>query len=175
MIRPPPRSTLFPYTTLFRSDFVGDTDEVFVFSRALAEAEIAALAPPPPATGPVLQYDMQTLLSDGRMKDLSGHVHHGTISGTTDIAGNVGRARHFNAGDRITASPIPVPATDFTVAAWFRWTTNPSPYYGGIQGGGGSWELRVMADGHLGATFYQSIGPDVFTEIVSTLAYNHGT
>src|SRR3989454_9496384 len=70
---------------------------------------------------------------------------------------------------------ISVPATDFTVAAWFRWTTNPSPYYSGIQGGGLSWELRVMADGRFGATFYQSIGPDVFTEIVSPLAYNDGT
>src|SRR2546427_1268651 len=89
---------------------------------------------------------MQTLLLDGRMKDLSGHANHGTLFGTTSIAGKVGQARHFNAGDRITASSIPVPATDFTVAAWFRWTTNPSPYYSGIQGGGGSWELRVMAD-----------------------------
>ena len=32
-----------------------------------------------------------------------------------------------------------------------------------------------MADGRFGATFYQSIGPDVFTEIVSPLAYNDGT
>ena len=118
---------------------------------------------------------MQTLLSDGRMKDLSGHVHHGTITGTTDVAGKVGRARHFDgSGDRITAPAISVPATDFTVAAWFRWTTNPSPYYSGIHGGGTSWELRVMADGRFGATFYQSIGPDVFTEIVSPLAYNDG-
>src|SRR2546426_3693509 len=64
--------------------------------------------------------------------------------------------------------------SDFTVAAWFRWTTNPTPYYSGIHGGGGSWELRVMANGRFGATFYQSIGPDVFTEIVSPLAYNDG-
>src|SRR3989475_3442171 len=156
------------------SDFAGDIDEVFVFSRSLTDAEIAALAPPPPATGPVLQYDMQTLLPDGRMKDLSGHANHGTLFGTTSIAGKVGQARHFNAGDRITAPAIPAPATDFTVAAWFRWTTNPSPYYSGIHGGGGSWELRVMADGRFGATFYQSIGPDVFTEIVSPLAYNDG-
>src|SRR2546422_4441500 len=157
------------------SDFAGDLDEVFVFSRALTDAEIAALAPPPPATSPVLRYDMETLVPDGRMKDLSGHANHGTITGATDIAGKIGRARHFNAGDRITAPPIQVPSTDFTVAAWFRWTTNPSPYYGGIQGGGGSWELRVMADGHFGATLYQSIGPDVFTEIRSPLAYNDGT
>jgi len=93
----------------------------------------------------------------------------------TTARSRIGRARHFNAGDRITAPPIQVPSTDFTVAAWFRWTTNPSPYYGGIQGGGGSWELRVMADGHFGATLYQSIGPDVFTEIRSPLAYNDGT
>src|SRR2546425_8619981 len=32
-----------------------------------------------------------------------------------------------------------------------------------------------MADGRLGSTFYQSIGPDVFTESVSPLAYNDGT
>src|SRR2546427_7496635 len=84
MIRRPPRSTLFPYTTLFRS--------------------------------------METLLSDGRMQDLSGHANHGTITGTTIVAGKVGLARHFNAGDRITAPAISVPATDFTVAGWFRWT-----------------------------------------------------
>src|SRR2546422_7444932 len=58
MIRRPPRSTLFPYTTLFRS--------------------------------------MQTLTGDGKMKDLSGHGNDGTISGTTDVAGIVGRARQFN-------------------------------------------------------------------------------
>src|SRR2546426_6610337 len=39
----------------------------------------------------------------------------------------------------------------------------------------GSWELRVMADGRFGATFYKSIGPDVFTDIRSPLAYNDGT
>src|SRR5437867_7286074 len=97
------------------------------------------------------------------------------MTGTTDVAGKVGRARHFNAADRITAPAISVHAADFTVVAWFSWTTNPSPYYSGIQGGGGSWELRVMADGRFGATFYQSIGPDVFTEIASPLTYNDGT
>src|SRR3989442_12962009 len=73
------------------------------------------------------------------------------MSGTTDVAGKVGRARHFNAGDRIMAPPILVPAIDFTVAAWFRWTANPSPYYSGIQGGGYSWELRIMDDGRFAA------------------------
>ena len=118
---------------------------------------------------------METLLSDGRMKDLSGHVNHGTITGTTDVAGKVGRARHFNAGDRITAPAISVPATDFTVAAWFRWTTNPSPYYSGIQGGGYSWELRVQNDGRFAVLFYQAISPDVYTTAGSLLTYNDGT
>src|SRR3989441_7855488 len=116
MIRRPPRSTLFPYTTLFRS------------------------------------------------------------TATTAIAAEVGRARHFaGGGDRITAPAIPVPATDFTVAAWFRWTTNPSPYYSGIDGGGFSWELRVMADGRFGSTFYQSICAEQITELhrLPTFKYGH--
>src|SRR2546428_4982956 len=65
-----------------------------------------ALLPPPPADGLVLSYDMETLLANGHMEDLSGQGHHGTMSGTTDVAGKVGRARHFNAGDRIMAPPI---------------------------------------------------------------------
>src|SRR2546427_2641247 len=104
---------------------------------------------------PRLAYDMETLTGSGLMRDLSVHGNDGMITGTTIVTGKVCLARHFNLGDRITAPPIPVPATDFTVAAWFRWTTNPSPYYSGIHGGGGSWELRVMADGRFGATFYQ--------------------
>src|SRR3989475_5797519 len=153
------------------SDFVGGIDEFRIFSRALTAEEIAALAPPPTARadGLALSYDMETLLPNGLMKDLSGQGRPGSLTGTTDVVGDVGRARHFNAGDRITAPAIPVTGVDFTVAAWFNWTTNPSPYYSGIQGGGGSWELRVMADGRFGATFYQSIGPDVFTDVRSPL------
>src|SRR2546428_9292121 len=111
------------------------------------------------------------------MKDLSGHINHGTITGTTVVCGKIGRARHFaGSGDRITAPAISVPATDFTVAAWFRWTTNPSPYYGGIQGGGCcSWELRVRADGRFAVIFYQAIQPDVYTSVASPVAYNDGT
>src|SRR5437667_10769617 len=94
---------------------------------------------------PLLAYDMETLTGSGLEKDLSGHGNDGTITGTTIVSGKVGLARHFDGnGDRITAPAISVLATDFTVAAWFRWTTNPSPYYSGIQGGGCcSWELRV--------------------------------
>src|SRR2546427_1464893 len=96
----------------------------------------------------------------------------GVSRGPPPIGGGVGRGSHSGGGDGTPPPAFSVPATDFTVAAWFRWTTNPSSYYSGIQGGGGSWELRVMADGRFGATFYQSIGPDVFTEIVTPLAYN---
>src|SRR5207245_10511922 len=100
---------------------------------------------------------------------LSTHVDHGRLSRTTHNAA-LPISRNFDgSGDRITAPAIPVPATDFTVAAWFRWTTNPSPYYSGIQGGGGSWELRVMADGRFSAQFCQSIGLAVFTQIVTPL------
>src|SRR2546426_4485536 len=115
MIRRPPRSTLFPYTTLFRS----------------------------------------------HMEDLSGQGHHGTMSGTTDVAGKVGRARHFNSGDRIMAPPILVPAIDFTGAAGFNWTTKSSPFYTGIQESGNSWELRVQNDGRVAVVFYATISPDV--------------
>src|SRR2546421_225685 len=77
-------------------------------------------------------------------------------------------------GHRITAPAIPVTGVDFTVAAWFNWTTNPSPYYSGIQGGGYSWELRVQNNGHFAVVFYQAIQPDIYTTATSPLAYNVG-
>src|SRR5439155_8094673 len=81
--------------------------------------------------------DMETVVFAGRMRDLTGPRDWGSVACTSDLAGKVGRARHFDgSGDRIAALAISVPATEFTVAAWFRWTTNPSPYYSGIQGGG---------------------------------------
>src|SRR5438874_10643890 len=74
----------------------------------------------------------------------------------------------FRSKDRITARAIQVPAADFTVAAWFNWTTNPSPYYGGIQGSGCcSWELRVRADGRFGIDFYQSRSEEHTSELQS--------
>src|SRR2546427_9937796 len=39
MIRRPPRSTLFPYTTLFRSEFYGDNRD-FLFGRDLFVAPV---------------------------------------------------------------------------------------------------------------------------------------
>src|SRR3989442_3691376 len=108
---------------------------------------------------------METLMVAGREKDLSGQGNDGTITGTTIVSGKVGLARHFDgSGDRITAPAISVPATDFTVAAWFRWTTNPSPYYSGIQGGGCcSRGLRLMSDGRRSIVSYHAIGPHIST------------
>src|SRR5437773_7609148 len=157
------------------SDFVGDIDEVRVFSRALSSDEIASMGPGPQADRLVLSYDMQNLTSGGWMRDLSGQGHNGELTGTTDVPGKVGRARHFGGGEKISAAAVPVPALNFTVAAWFNWTTNPSPDYGGIQGGGFSWELRVQNDGRFAILFYQSVGPDFYTVATSRLALNDGT
>jgi len=130
----------------------------------------------PPPSPLVLAYDMESLTQDGRMQDRSGNGNHGTMTGTTDIPGRVGRARHINTGERITAPEIPVTGLNFTVAAWFNWTANPSPYYGGIQGGGCcSWELRVRDDGRFAVVFYQAIQPDILTQVASRFAYNDGT
>src|SRR5690349_23150809 len=51
MIRRPPRSTLFPYTTLFRSDRARDArgSRRLAFGRALSRAPVAAGVPPRPA------------------------------------------------------------------------------------------------------------------------------
>src|SRR5947208_4418244 len=109
------------------------------------------------------------------MKDLSGQGHNGAMAGTADVPGKVGRARHFSSGERVSTSAIPLPALNFTIAAWFNWTANPSPYYSGIHGDGLSWELRVQNDGRFAVIFYQAIGPDVFTAVASPLTYNDGT
>src|SRR3712207_8112852 len=49
MIRRPPRSTLFPYTTLFRSarDLPGDVHLIFDRDRDTEQRPILALGPPP--------------------------------------------------------------------------------------------------------------------------------
>src|SRR3712207_8777212 len=49
MIRRPPRSTLFPYTTLFRSVYVGDNLKRLRVLNALTQAELAQKAGLTPA------------------------------------------------------------------------------------------------------------------------------
>src|SRR3712207_8841953 len=55
MIRRPPRSTLFPYTTLFRSEIIGSH-----FSRFYSRDDIAAGKP---------QRELELAAADGRIED----------------------------------------------------------------------------------------------------------
>src|SRR3989441_12954392 len=92
MIPSASRATLVPFSAL---------------SRSPGGTITGTSGSPPTVDGPVLAYDMETVLFDGRMKDLSGHVNHGTITGTTIVSGKVGLARHFDgSGGRITAPAI---------------------------------------------------------------------
>src|SRR3712207_7144929 len=65
MIRRPPRSTLFPYTTLFRSG--ADPHELLVEDRLVAEVADAA-----PAEA-LLHVRAEQSLRTGRGPDLAGH------------------------------------------------------------------------------------------------------
>src|SRR6266487_2888874 len=73
-----------------------------------------------PTNGLVLYYNMETINTDGKMKDLSGSDNHGTLIGTSNIAGKVGWARNFNGTtDGITAIDTPsLSSSDVTVSLW---------------------------------------------------------
>src|SRR3989441_3108872 len=71
---------------------------------------------------PPLAYDMETLTGSGLMKDLSGHGNDGTITGTTDYPGKVGRARRFNGSfEKIAAAPALTGLTSWSFALWLYW------------------------------------------------------
>src|SRR5206468_7919709 len=108
----------------------GLLDEVLVYNRALSASEITALAsPPPPSQGPILSYDMETLTADARMQDLSGNGHHGIMTGTTDVAGKVGRARQFDGvGDKVAAFVPLGGASQWTIALWVNWQDGPNTF-----------------------------------------------
>src|SRR5256885_4336966 len=59
MIRRPPRSTLFPYTTLFRSHWFGDTPQFWMSLQVQSDLELAeaesGLAIRALPTGPVVR------------------------------------------------------------------------------------------------------------------------
>jgi Concanavalin A-like lectin/glucanases superfamily len=129
-----------------------------------------------PADGLQLSWDMQTLLSPTLMADLSGKSNDGTITGTTDVLGFLGRSRGFPgaSGNDINKTPAPASSLNMSVAGWFNWTTNPTPFYSGIHGGSNSYELRVDAAGTLSCVFYQQIAPDILSSSTSGLTYNDG-
>src|SRR5439155_845337 len=93
-------------------------------SEAVRERPTLTVQFVPPPQPLALAYDMETLTTEGKMKDLSGNGRHGSLAGTTDVTGKIGRARQFNLGDKIRAQGVQVQTTNFTVAAWFNWTTN---------------------------------------------------
>src|SRR3712207_8891062 len=66
MIRRPPRSTLFPYTTLFRSGYTGG---------ALARGEFAPEDPEPPPLREQQGYSQGTHHRDGRLPAESERRH----------------------------------------------------------------------------------------------------
>src|SRR3712207_7235392 len=77
MIRRPPRSTLFPYTTLFRSVSVFHEEALAAASRA--EEEIAASGPRGPLHGiPVAIKDLYDLEGDRKSTRLNSS--HANIS-----------------------------------------------------------------------------------------------
>src|SRR5207249_8778711 len=76
---------------------------------------------------PPLAYDMETLTGSGLMKDLSGHGNDGTITGTTDVVGKVGRARQFDGVDDNIAASVSV-GGQWTIALWVQWNDGPNTY-----------------------------------------------
>src|SRR5947208_765085 len=79
-----------------RNFFNGTIDEVRLYNRALNASEVASLAPLPPISdGPRLSYDMENLTVDGLMKDFSGNLNDGNMSGTVGATGRIGGGRGF--------------------------------------------------------------------------------
>src|SRR2546430_8599824 len=70
MIRRPPRSTLFPYTTLFRSGFLGNTADSTAFAMNL---NVERFINRSFSVGPLLQFgvtgDMTQIGASGQVKD----------------------------------------------------------------------------------------------------------
>src|SRR5439155_4520676 len=108
--------------------FRGIIDEILVYSRALNASEILRLHPNrPPPDGSVLSYEMETLLPDGSMEDLSGHRNHATVLGTMDVAGKVGRAREFDGNNDAIQSPSVPRLANGTFALWVRLASLQAP------------------------------------------------
>src|SRR5205807_1720089 len=83
----------------------------------------------PPPSPLVLAYDMETLTPDGRMEDRSGNGNSGTMTGTADVAGKVGRAREFDGrDDRVTAALSSGVPNAWTLALWVKWSDGPNTY-----------------------------------------------
>src|SRR3989449_4792073 len=95
MIRRPPRSTLFPYTTLFRSHPAGSDDEVLL---SVGDEEKAVVVDPADVAG------MEPSLG---LEDLAARLGLLEIPAGRDVAAagqdlSVGRDLQLDAGQRLT-------------------------------------------------------------------------
>ena len=101
-----------------RNFFKGTIDEVRLYNRALNASEVASLTLLPSISdGSILSYDMENLTVDGLMKDLSGNLNDGNLSGTVAATGRIGWGRGFNGLDDRVSAFVPV-------AGLKEWTIN---------------------------------------------------
>lgn len=103
----------------FLDDFTMMTFDKGISTLGKAEVDVYSLTEEPAA--PVLSWDMESLTSNGKMKDLSANTNDGTISGTSDASGKWGRGRDFDGTDdriQVTDDASFKPASALSVAAW---------------------------------------------------------
>ena len=75
---------------------------------------------PAPTNGLILFWNMETL-SGAQMDDLSPTENNGTITGTADKAGQIGRSRGFDGvDDQVVAASTPATSASYTILAWLR-------------------------------------------------------
>src|SRR5690349_24228978 len=71
MVQQPPRSTLFPYTTLFRSSWLACCSAAGVPDSPFDSAELASELPPPVSPGQVIgeRYLIGSVIGEGRSEE----------------------------------------------------------------------------------------------------------
>src|SRR3712207_551867 len=129
MIRRPPRSTLFPYTTLFRSDPFGNTVTSSPSNTVTVASATSAYANRVLADAPD-QYWRLGEPSGTTALDHAGTTNLTTGAGVTrGIAGAVGGDAAVTTNGTGTgiastrAATVPTPANAFSVEAWVRTTS----------------------------------------------------
>src|SRR2546426_3441150 len=135
MIRRPPRSTLFPYTTLFRSVFVRPT--VALAHRAVS---IAALVV---CVVPVTAAPQRSVLGFDR----GWRFHLGDLAGAQE-------AGFDDAGWRTLDLPH-----DWSIEGEFS-DTNPAGANGGALPGGGGWDRKTFSVAERGKNRLVVVGVD---------------
>src|SRR5207249_2828528 len=128
--------------------FSGIIDEVRLFSQALNATEVSrtydntfgllsssrvayddsensvTLYEPTTPTR-TLHLDMESLL-DGKLEDLAGSGHHGTMTGTSPATGRVGGARSFSGTGQYVDVGLLALGSRVSVSAWIKMNVIPS-------------------------------------------------